>query len=88
MFQTQNKKEEHTNWLFNTIWSALKTYIQARLYELSMLYSGMYMSTIHTHTHTYRYAITTNEYRHEFEENKEEYMEGFGGKKGKEEMYL
>lgn len=42
----------------------------------------------YTHTHTYRYAITTNEYRHEFEENKEEYMEGFGGKKGKEEMYL
>lgn len=39
--ETVYPREEHTTWLFNTKWSALKTHIQVTLYRLSRLYVGI-----------------------------------------------
>lgn len=49
-------RKEHTNLLFNTKWSALKTQILLTLYGLSILFTIM-----NVYTQTYMYTANINE---------------------------
>lgn len=74
--------EEHTNWLSNTKWSVMKTYIQGTLYRLRRLckeYTCIYM---------YLYAVIINFKREsmDLKESKEGYMGWSGERKGKGEV--
>lgn len=48
-------REDHTNWLFPTKWSILKTCIQVTLYRLNKLYLEIYL-----HTYTYMHVTRIN----------------------------
>jgi hypothetical protein len=47
---------EDTNWLSNTKWSALRTYLKVTLYRLSMLYLGIY---VHICVYMYNICISS-----------------------------
>lgn len=49
-------RKEHTNWLFNPKWSALKTHIQLTLYRLNILFTIM-----NVYTQTFMYTGNINE---------------------------
>lgn len=71
--------EEHTNQVSNTKWSSLKTYVQ-----VTDRLNGLYLEiNMYVHTHTYMHVTTINRtIVYDFKESKEEYVGGFGGRKG------
>lgn len=46
-------REDHTNWLPNTKWSAPKTNMQTMLCILNLLYLGICSLAENSHTHIY-----------------------------------
>lgn len=74
-------RAEHTNCLFSTERSTLKTYIQVTL--LIRLYLGIY-----AYENTYVYAMTISGKKEatDLKESRNGYVEGFEGRKEKEEM--
>jgi hypothetical protein len=72
--------EEHTYWLSNTKWSAMRTYIQIASYELNRLYLG------NTCIYTCICAYINNFLKggHEFEKEQQKGVYGRVWREGKE----
>lgn len=82
--ETASPREEQTNyWLFNTKWSALKTYMQVTIYRPSRLVYIFRNSYVHTYTYMYTTMTNTKKKAMNLKESKEGYMGGFGGGNGK-----